>query len=248
MVFTEEDAENDGLIKREVGQQLNSTLSRKGGKLYQKFMDWCEENDRRPSEVLGDMALRAMRNEDFAQTLSSTTVDMSGLERQSIRREDLELITDMIEQLGVDESGGDKTMEAVDRMIEQRIEAMGSGPLGGMSGNKSNGDSSGGSGREIQRLEKKIERIEQAVASNSQSRQETETTTEVSEPEQTTDDIFSDISSDEETEETDTEETDAEVTLVEEDTEVIEADEEADEQIEEQAEDGNPFSTEEADE
>lgn len=164
MVFTEEDAENDGLIKREVGQKLNSVLSRKGGKLYRKFIEWCDENGRDPSRVIGDHALRAMRNDEYAEELSSVPVDVGALEAQRVRKEDLDMVTDMIEELNIGDDGNDSAMSAIDRMIEQRIEAMGNGPLGNMQKNGSEGQANRRHDEEIERLERKLERIEEAVS------------------------------------------------------------------------------------
>jgi hypothetical protein len=154
--FTESDAENDGLVKREAGQQLNSVLARESGKLYTKFRAYCEENDLDPSVVLGDMILRSIRNESFAQEVSSTVVDVEQLDKGQIRREDLELVTDIIDQFGDEE---EDEPDPIDQMLQERLSAVGQGPLGNLN-QQSNGSLSG-KDRKIQRLEREIEQLKQ---------------------------------------------------------------------------------------
>jgi len=188
-MFTEEDAENDGLIKREVGQQLNGVLSRKSGKLYTKFRQWCEENDRDPANVLGDMVLRSMRDEAFAQELSGTVIDISALERQQIREEDLELVTGLIERF---DDADDDNEDPIESLIQQRIKAIGSGPMGSLSEGMKKQKGGGERDLEIQRLEQKIDRMSQQMASaNTQDTTETtEQTTEPKEDKKDVDDLF----------------------------------------------------------
>jgi hypothetical protein len=179
MTFTQEDAENDGLIKREVGQELNAVLSRQGSELYRLFTEWCDETGRSPSRVLGDMALRSMRDEGFAQELSGVVIDLGKLKSNQIREEDLDMVMDLIDKL--DDKGDDDggAMNTIDKMIEQRIEAMGSGPLGGVADNVSNNRDNRRQDGEISQMEERIERIEQAVIGQQQQQNNT------SEPQQT---------------------------------------------------------------
>jgi len=188
-MFTEEDAENDGLIKREVGQQLNGVLSRKSGKLYTKFRQWCEENDRDPANVLGDLVLRSMRDEGFAQELSGTVVDIAALNRQQIREEDLELVTGLINRFDDGDDGGDDPIEG---LIEQRIQAIGSGPMGQMGDAISPDRNGGNKDQKIQRLEREIQRLNSKVEDDNSRSNGTEqtTTTETTEETQDVDDLF----------------------------------------------------------
>ena len=188
-MFTEEDAENDGLIKREVGQQLNGVLSRKSGKLYTKFRQWCEENDRDPAKVLGDMVLRSMRDEAFAQELSGTVVDIAALNRQQIREEDLELVTGLIEQFDDGDDGGDDPIEG---LIEQRIQAIGSGPMGQMGDTLNPNSDDGSKDRQIQQLEREIQRLRQQVddGNGDSNTGQSQTTTQEEQNQKDVDDLF----------------------------------------------------------
>lgn len=188
-MFTEEDAENDGLIKREVGQQLNGVLSRKSGKLYTKFRQWCEENDRDPAKVLGDMVLRAMRDEAFAQDLSGTVIDLGALDRQQIREEDLELVTGLIERFDDAEK---KNEDPIESLIQQRIKAIGSGPMGTLSEGMSERKQNSSKDAEIRRLEQKIDRLNQQMGAAQQngSQEQAQTGTSTQEESQDVDDLF----------------------------------------------------------
>jgi hypothetical protein len=168
MTFTQEDAENDGLIKREVGQELNAVLSRQGSELYRLFTEWCNETGRNQSRVLGDMALRSMRDEAFAQELSGVVIDLGKLKGNQIREEDLDMVMDLIDKLDGQDDGGSGAMGSIDRMIEKRIEAMGSGPLGGVADNVNQSDTGDGQNSEINEMEQRLQRIEQAVIGQQQ--------------------------------------------------------------------------------
>lgn len=186
--FTESDAENDGLVKREAGQQLNSVLARESGKLYTKFRAYCEENDLDPSVVLGDMILRAIRSEEFAQEVSSTVVDVEKLDKGQIRREDLELVTDIIDEFGGNEDEG---MDPIDKMLEERLNAVGEGPLGNLS--KQSDERRNGKDEKIRRLEREIEELKREAMGDTDTSdtrtRETNTTTQSEEP-QDVDSLF----------------------------------------------------------
>lgn len=168
MTFTQEDAENDGLIKREVGQELNSVLSRQGSELYSLFSEWCSETGRNQSRVLGDMVLRAMRDEGFAQELSGVVIDLGKLKSNQIREEDLDMVMDLIDKLDDQEDGPDSAMDSIDAMIERRIEAMGSGPLGGVAESVGQSQGGGGDSSASSDVEQRLQRIEQAVMGQQQ--------------------------------------------------------------------------------
>jgi polyhydroxyalkanoate synthesis regulator phasin len=154
--FTESDAENDGLVKREAGQQLNSVLARESGQLYTKFRNYCDELGRDPSIVLGDMVLRAISDDGFAQEVAGTVVDTEKLNRGEVKREDLEMVTDIIEQFGDTQDEGD---DPIDKMLEERLSAVGQGPLGGIGQAQ---QQSGGKDKRIEQLEREIQRLKQS--------------------------------------------------------------------------------------
>lgn len=192
--FTESDADNDGLVKREAGQQLNSVLARESGKLYTKFRAYCEENDLDPSVVLGDMVLRSIRSEEFAQEVSATVVDVEKLNKGQVRREDLELVTDIIDEFGGEE---DDSMDPVDRMLEERLSAVGQGPLGNL--NEQSKERRNGKDRKIEKLEREIERLKRGESGddNTGDTRTRETNTQPpSEESQDVDSLFGDSSND----------------------------------------------------
>mgnify|MGYP000426808190 CR=1 FL=1 len=154
--FTESDAENDGLVKREAGQQLNSVLARESGELYTKFRKYCDELDLDPSIVLGDMVLRAIQDDNFAQEVASTVVDVEKLNSGDVKREDLEMVTDIIEQFGDDDDSG---RDPIDKMVEERLSAVGQGPLGAM--NEQRQERNAGKDQKIRELEREIEELKQ---------------------------------------------------------------------------------------
>lgn len=158
MTFTESDAENDGKIKREAGQQLNSVMAREGGELYTMFRQWCEDTGRDPSIVLGDMVLRAIKDESFAGELSGVIVDIGKLNMQETKKEDLEFVVELIDEFGGGDSG---KQDPIDRLIEKRIEAIGSGPMGAV-GMQEAGNMIGQNGQnngEVQSLREEVERL-----------------------------------------------------------------------------------------
>jgi len=188
--FTEADAENDGLVKREAGQQLNSVLARESGELYTKFRKYCDELDLDPSIVLGDMILRAIQDDNFAQEVSSTVVDVEKLNSGDVKREDLEMVTDIIEQFGDDDDSG---TDPIDKMVEERLNAVGQGPLGAM--NEQRQQRNAGKDEKIRELEREIEQLKQGGGgqpnnNTSRTREEEQTTT--SGGGQDIDDLFDD--------------------------------------------------------
>lgn len=197
MTFTQEDAENDGLIKREVGQELNAVLSRQGSELYRLFSEWCNETGRNQSRVLGDMALRAMRDEGFAQELSGVVIDLGKLKSNQIREEDLDMVMDLIDKLDEQDGDGGGAMDSIDRMIEQRIEAMGSGPLGGMADGMNQSRDNKRQDGEIDRMEERLERIERAVMGQQQQQESGNRAQDAGSGGQGVDELFDNLSDDE---------------------------------------------------
>jgi len=174
--FTESDAENDGLVKREAGQQLNSVLARESGELYTKFRKYCDKIGREPSTVLGDMILRAIQNDDYAQDVASTVVDVERLNSGEVKKEDLEMVTDIIQQFSDQEEQG---RDPVDKMLEERLSAVGQGPLGAVEEQRQQGSAT--KDKKIRDLERQIEELKQQ-----NQRQEEPNTTRTREPQQET--------------------------------------------------------------
>lgn len=124
-MFTLDDAENDGLIKREVGSQMAANLKRSSPQMFQMFEDVCESQELRPKEVLGDHALRAIRSEDHSEMLADIRVDMSEVNSDQIRIKDAEFIQELSQSLGLEQE--DKE-DPIDALIERRLKAK-AGPM-----------------------------------------------------------------------------------------------------------------------
>ena len=196
--FTESDAENDGLVKREAGQQLNSVLARESGELYTKFREYCDNIGRDPSIVLGDMVLRAIRNEEFAQELAGTVVNVEKLNRGEVKKEDLEMVTDIIEKFSDDQESG---RDPIDKMLEERLDAVGQGPLGAM--NEQRQQNGRAKDQRIRELERQIEELKQQRGGNTndtRTRTREEGTSEPEEPKSDIDSLFDDDGSDDDVE------------------------------------------------
>lgn len=169
MGFTEQDAENDGKIKREVGQQLASVLGRKNSELYRKFLEYCDNYGYDPSTKLGSLALRAMKDDGVAEAIATTTVNVGKLKIGQVRQEDLDMVLDLVDKIDDSDDGG---KDFVDEIVEKRMSALGSGPLGGLTEKREGGG--GGSVDEVRRLEAKIDELQQKIDSAEKDTQETE--------------------------------------------------------------------------
>lgn len=124
-MFTMDDAENDGKIKREVGRKMVRNAKTNKPEMYKKFEKVCERKGVSPQEAMGQHALMALEDESHSGMLANTVVDMSGLESDAIRLEDAKFIQDLSEELGL---GEEPTKDPVDKMIERRLEAK-AGPI-----------------------------------------------------------------------------------------------------------------------
>lgn len=197
MVFTEEDAENDGKVKREAGGDLHSVVARESGELYTKFREWCEENGRDPTKVLGDMLLRAIKDEAYAENIATTTIDLASLNRQQIRREDLELVNDLINEFSTGEESGS---DPIDQLIEQRLQAIGSGPMSGLQQTMDGMAQQNQHNNGVEKLERKIDSLERKLEDNAVNQTNQERVEEDSEDsggsKKDIDDLFDDDESD----------------------------------------------------
>jgi len=165
MTFTEEDAQNDGKIVREVGDKLVGVLSRESPKLFDHFQQWCSENERDASTVLGNLVLDLIENEGYADRVRSQTVNLSELNTGDTRMEDLKFVKetiDMFEEDTTEDTGLD-----IDKIVEQRIESIGSGPLGGFQQDNGGSSMSGGGSDLEQKMDELIETLNSGTQPNS---------------------------------------------------------------------------------
>lgn len=127
MTFTEEDLSNTGKLKREVAQEAVKIASRENPTLYEYFEEVCEANGQRPQTVIGDMVVKAIDNDAFADAVLDEVVELGKLNKDQMRKEDAEMVQDLMEALGLDEKEDE---DPVEKIIENRFEAATSGPMG----------------------------------------------------------------------------------------------------------------------
>jgi hypothetical protein len=156
-VFTEEDAENDGEIKRYVGKQCSQVAAKGTGELYDMFLQVCEDKGLEPWEVIGDHVVRALNDEAHAQRLSGVDVNMSALKRGNMRIEDAQFIKDFAEALGIGLDDQDSGSE-LDEIFKQRLKSQLQSPLAGIS-QEGGGRNGKPTNEEIQMLRREIQEL-----------------------------------------------------------------------------------------
>lgn len=124
-VFTEEDAENDGLIKKEVGKVMVQNAKTHMPEMFKNFKQVCENKGMEPEELMGHHALTSLRSESHSTMLSEVKVDMGRLNSDEISVQDAKFIQKLTEELGMEESD---SKDPIDRLIENRLEAK-TGPI-----------------------------------------------------------------------------------------------------------------------
>jgi hypothetical protein len=188
MVFTEEDAENDGKIKTEAGSAMASTAAKQGGELYQAFLEVCEESGQAPSEVLGDYVVRALNDEGFSEMILNTDVDMRVIKANDLREEDLRFVKQIADEFDLTP---DNEPHPIRKLVDQRLAAQGGGPLSNL---KRSGNGQDGSDEEVQRLEARLNRMEGMIEriAEDETQPEPDETQEVQSSRKTVDDLFGD--------------------------------------------------------
>lgn len=202
--FTIDDAENDGLIKREVGAQMVSNLKRSAPKIWTMFEKVCDNQNRRPKEVLGDHALRSINNSDHSEMLADLIVDLSEVNQDQIRIEDAKFINTLTEELGLETE--DKA-DPIEKLIQRRLEAK-AGPMLPGTDVKNRGEMDEDVKREIGTIKERMKELQAAVGDEGPGKDSAEESKEV-------DDLFDENSGDESGDETDREVDDVEVEVEE---------------------------------
>ena len=162
MTFTETDAQNDGLIKREVGKEMAKVAKTQNPELFEHFDNVCNELGREPWEVFGEMCVRSLNNEQYAQRLMSSEVNMGDLRADEIRLEDVRYVKELTEELGLKQEEQDS--DPIDQLINKRLKSVTSSPLDNIGRN--NGDVEGVNGEVVQHMESlqhEIERLEAKI-------------------------------------------------------------------------------------
>jgi hypothetical protein len=174
MTFTESDAANDGLIKREVGREMAKVAKSQNPQVFQHFENVCEEVGREPWEVFGEMAVRSLNNEAYAERVLQAEINMGQIKADEIRLEDVKYVKELSEELGLNQT--EESQDPIDKLINQRLEMVTSSPWDNLSRDKRNTDSVNGEvlehmealQSEITRLQQKIEGEDAEVPSTNQ--------------------------------------------------------------------------------
>jgi len=187
MTFTESDAENDGLIKREVGKQMAKVAKTQNPEVFEHFQNVCDEVGRSPADVFGEMAVRALDSEHYSDQILSAEVNMKKIMADDIRLEDVKYVKQLSEELGLNET--EQKEDPIDALINQRIENVGRSPIENIS--KSREDPSGVDGQVLEHMEslqQEINSLRSKIDSDEQSRETGNQTTQRNE--QSVDDLF----------------------------------------------------------
>lgn len=167
MVFTQEDAKNDGKIKDEAGTSMKQIAARESSELYTYYTQVCENMGVDPGTDLADMAVRALESQEFSERVLNTQVDLRKIKENEIRTEDMKQVKQLYEEF----SGDGGSSIDIESIIEQRLQQKASGPLGGRRpGGLGGGDGEGGSSnREVEMLKQEVRELKQELAQKEQS-------------------------------------------------------------------------------
>jgi hypothetical protein len=190
MPFTEEDAQNNGLIKREVGQQLKKVASRDLHELYRHFEEVCEHRGQDPADVLGEMVVKALEDEGYADRIFGTEVNLSKVQANEIRQEDIQYVNELAEQLGLT---GEKEQDPIERAVMERINAATGTPLSGFSESIERGQERGQIRQYMETTTQRLEEIERKMEQKQQTEDQQEQQEQEPE-EQDLDDIWAEDS------------------------------------------------------
>lgn len=161
-MFTKEDAQDDSKIKSEVSSDIVRTAKQSNPRIFKHFENVCENMDQSPRMVLADMLVRALNNQEFAESVLETEVTMEAISRGEYRKEDIEMVKDIADtfDLTPDNDGGSDGL--IDEIISQRIEAVSSGPFDEFTGS-GRGRQSSNEQERIRQLNSQIDQLEREV-------------------------------------------------------------------------------------
>lgn len=201
MVFTESDAENDGLIKREVGREMAKVAKTQNPEVFGYFEEVCQEVGRSPADVLGEMCVLALNDEQYAQRVMSSELNMKKLRADDIRVEDVKYVKKLSEELGMNET--EEKNDPIERLIESRIESVSESPMEKIQERRHQKSQGNGQMQQnVAMLGQKLDRLESKIDGESVPN-ETQTETVEQDQGQSVDDLFEDSDSEGEAEQSD---------------------------------------------
>lgn len=204
--FTEEDAMNDGKVREETEPEMISVAKKESPRIFQHFENVCESMDQAPRTVLGNMLIRALNNEEFAQHVLSVDIDISALNSEEITLRDIELVDDIADRFDLKPDG---RKHPVERIIDSRLEAMGGSPFDAV---REVGEDALSKRSEVSELKAEVSdlqrKLDKALEDSDSGNQRTADSVEssgsrntTSESEKSVDDIFEGMEDDEEEDE-----------------------------------------------
>lgn len=171
MTFTESDAQNDGLIKREVGKEMAKVAKSQNPELYEYFVKVAEDVGRDPKDMFGEMVVMSLNDEEYADRIFSSEVNMRDLRADEIRLSDVKYVQTLMEELGINENN--KTKDPVEQLIEQRLQSVTSSPLKQVRKKRENNASQASEqNNQVNELNQRLANIEQQLSESNQSEQE----------------------------------------------------------------------------
>lgn len=165
MTFTEEDATDEAKIKKEAGSSMAKTAAKSNPTLYQAFEDVCESKGIEPSTLLGARLVRVIQNEAYAERLNETEIDPSTVRAEQIKKEDIQFVKQLADELGI---GDSEEQHPLEKMVEERIKRSGGPFVGATSslmgdGGGQNSQQMDALANELRHISSKMEELESRI-------------------------------------------------------------------------------------
>lgn len=206
MVFTEEDANNDGLIKREVGREMAKVAKTQNPDLFGYFEQVANEVGREPADIFGEMCVRALNDEAYANQIMQSEVNMRKLRSDEIRVEDVKYVKQLADELGLNEK--DESDDPIERLINNRLETVTTSPMSQIQEKRNQSSQNDEQVMEhMQSLQSEINRLRQKIDDEGEVQQTEQTSSPTNQSEsKSVDELFGDDDGSPEEEEVETEE------------------------------------------
>lgn len=128
-MFTEEDFEDEALIKEEIGPKLQSLMTRKYPQIMQYYGVVCEDVGRKTGDDLADLLIRVLNDPDgMGQVILNTEINLRQAKINSIRTEDLEFVMELSQKF-IDQDTDSKVDEFIETYMGKIAGSAGSGGI-----------------------------------------------------------------------------------------------------------------------
>lgn len=191
-MFTEEDAKNDGLIKREVGREMAKVAQTQNPEVYEHFVRVCEEVGREPQDVFGEMAVRSLDSDEYAERVLGSELSMKQLRADEIRLEDVQYVKRLSEELGLNEE--QESNDPIDKLIDERLQSITRSPVPRLNRDNGGGDSGNKEmARYMEQMSHRLEEMEEKLSDRE--KEEAARDTQKDSGEKSTDELFTEVGS-----------------------------------------------------